>query len=83
MQVKATGLQWRSLDLVLMGVLKVRPSGRVRAMARFTSAKSCQMFVSIPAWIHNHFNLERQLYNGEQFKSNRAAALNEWRQRAR
>jgi putative transposase len=52
-------------------------------MARFTSAKSCQMFVSIPAWIHNHFNLERQLYNGEQFKSNRAAALNEWRQRAR
>jgi hypothetical protein len=37
-----------------------------------------QMFVSI----HSHFNLERDLYNRELFKSNRAVALNEWRRLA-
>jgi putative transposase len=49
-------------------------------MARFRSVKSLQMFVSIHASIYNHFNLERHLYNREQFKSNRTVALNEWRQ---
>jgi hypothetical protein len=49
-------------------------------MARFASAQSLQVFVSMHASIHNHFNLERHLYNREQFKSNRAVALNEWQQ---
>jgi putative transposase len=48
-------------------------------MAQFRSAKSLQMFVSIHASIHNHFNLVRHLYNREQFKSEGAVALNEWR----
>ena len=36
---------------------------RERAMVRFTSAKSLQMFVSIHASIHNHFNLVRHICN--------------------
>jgi putative transposase len=53
-----------------------------RAMARFRSAKSLQMLVSLHASIYNHFNLERHLYNRQQFKSYRTVALNEWRQLA-
>ena len=34
------------------------------------------------ASIHNHFNQERHLYNRENFKLNRSAALAEWRQLA-
>lgn len=52
---------------------------RERAMARFRSAKSLQMFTSIHASIHNHFNLERHLYSRQLFKSNRTTAMNEWR----
>ena len=55
---------------------------RERAMAKFRSAKSLQKFASIHASVHNHFNQERHLYNRENFKFNRSAALVEWRQLA-
>ena len=55
---------------------------RERAMAKFRSAKSLQKFASIHASVHNHFNQERHLYNRENFKLNRSAALVEWRQLA-
>ncbi len=55
---------------------------RERAMAKFRSAKSLQKFASIHASVHNHFNQERHLYNRENFKLNRSAALAEWRQLA-
>ncbi len=51
-------------------------------MAKFRSYKSLQKYVSIHSSIHNHFNLERHLYNRESFKSNREEALAEWRQLA-
>jgi putative transposase len=50
---------------------------RERAMAKFRSAKSLQKFASIHASVHNHFNQERHLYNRENFKLNRSAALAE------
>ena len=53
---------------------------RARAMARFRSARSLQKFAAIHASIHNHFNQERHLYNRQDFKLNRTAALAEWRQ---
>ena len=55
---------------------------RERAMAKFRNAKSLQKFASIHASVHNHFNQERHLYNRENFKLNRTAALVEWRQLA-
>ncbi len=55
---------------------------RERAMAKFRSAKSLQKFASIHSSVHNHFNQERHLYNRENFKLNRSAALAEWRQLA-
>ena len=55
---------------------------RERAMAKFRSAKSLQKFASIHASVHNHFNQERHLYNRENFRLNRSAALAEWRQLA-
>jgi putative transposase len=55
---------------------------RERAMAKFRSEKSLQKFVSIHSSVHNHFNQERHLYNRENFKFNRSAALAEWRQLA-
>ncbi len=55
---------------------------RERAMAKFRSAKSLQKFASIHSSVHNHFNQERHLYNRENFKLNRFAALEEWRQLA-
>ena len=55
---------------------------RERAMAKFRSVKSLQKFASIHASVHNHFNQERHLYNRENFKLNRTAALSEWRQLA-
>ncbi len=48
-------------------------------MARFRSAKSLQMIVSMHASVHNHINLERHLYNCQSVKLNRDAALAEWR----
>ena len=55
---------------------------RERAMAKFRSAKSLQRFAAVHASIHNHFNQERHLYNRENFKLNRSAAMAEWRQLA-
>ena len=55
---------------------------RERAMAKFRSAKSLQKFASIHASVHNLFNQERHLYNRENFRLNRSAALIEWRQLA-
>ncbi len=55
---------------------------RERAMAKFRSAKSLQKFAAVHAWVYNHFNQERHLYNRENFKLNRSAALAEWRQLA-
>jgi putative transposase len=53
---------------------------RERAMLRFRRMRSLQKFVSVHASVHNHFNQERHLYSRDNFKSNRAAALAEWRQ---
>tara|TARA_B100000315_G_C14482981_1_gene543803 strand:+ start:268 stop:966 length:699 start_codon:yes stop_codon:yes gene_type:complete len=55
---------------------------RERAMAKFRSVKSLQKFAAVHASVHNHFNLERHLYNRENFKINRSAVLAEWRQLA-
>ena len=55
---------------------------RERAMAKFRSAKSLQKFVSIHSSVQNHFNQERHLYGRQDFKRNRSAALDEWRQLA-
>ena len=55
---------------------------REGAMARFTDIKTLQKFAAAHASIHNHFNQERHLYNRENFKLNRSAALAEWRQLA-
>ena len=53
---------------------------RERAMLRFRQMKSLQKFSAVHSSVHNHFNLERHLYNRENFKLNRAVALTEWRQ---
>ena len=55
---------------------------RERAMAKFRSAKSLQKFAAVHASVYNHFNQARHLYNRENFKLNRSAALAEWRQLA-
>ena len=55
---------------------------RERAMAKFRSPATLQKFAAIHASVHNHFNQERHLYNRENFKLNRSAALAEWRQLA-
>ena len=55
---------------------------REGAMAKFSSAKSLQKFVSIHSSIHNHFNQHRHLTPRETFKQNRSAALVEWCQLA-
>ena len=52
---------------------------REGAMARFRDIKTLQKFAAAHASIHNHFNQERHLYNRENFKLNRSAALAEWR----
>ncbi len=51
-------------------------------MAKFRDVKTLQKFASVHASIYNHFNLERHLTHRDKFKSNRAAALAEWRQLA-
>ena len=55
---------------------------REGAMARFRDIKTLKKFAAAHASIHNHFNQERHLYNRENFKLNRFAALTEWRQLA-
>jgi len=51
-------------------------------MAKFRNAKSLQKFTSVHASFNNYFNQERYLYDRQNFKLNRTAALAEWRQLA-
>ena len=53
---------------------------RERAMQRFRSMGCLQKFAAVHASVHNHFNQERALYSRDNFKLNRNAALDEWRQ---
>jgi len=53
---------------------------RERAMAKFRSPATLQKFAAVHASVHNHFNQERHLYSRHDFKPNRSAALDEWRQ---
>jgi putative transposase len=53
---------------------------RELAMQRFRSMRSLHKFASVHASFHNHFNQQRHLYSRCNFKLNRTAALNEWRQ---
>jgi putative transposase len=53
---------------------------RERAMQRFRSMGFLQKFAAVHASVHNHFNQERALYSRDNFKLNRNAALDEWRQ---
>ena len=66
--------------MTCMDALISRAQGCAGAMAKFRLTKSLQLFVSIHASVHNHFNLERHLYNRQTFKLNRNVALAEWRQ---
>ena len=50
--------------------------------SRFRDIKTLQQFAAAHASIHNHFNQECHLYNRENFKLKRSAALAEWRQLA-
>ena len=52
---------------------------RERAMLRFRRMRSLQKFASVHASVCNHFNQERSLSKRNDFKLNRAAALDEWR----
>ena len=52
---------------------------RERAMLRFRRTRTLQKFVSVHASVHNHFNQERHLNSRANFKTNRTAALAEWR----
>ncbi len=53
---------------------------RERAMLRFRQMRGLQRFAAVHPSVHNHFNQERHLYSNHNFKLNRTAALNEWRQ---
>lgn len=55
---------------------------RERAMLRFRQMRSLQKFAAVHSSVLNHFNLERHLYSRENFKTNRDAALAEWRKLA-
>lgn len=52
---------------------------RERAMLRFRRIRSLQKFAAVHASVSNHFNQERSLSSRDIFKTNRAAALVEWR----
>jgi putative transposase len=52
---------------------------REPATLRFRRMQSLQKFVAVHASVLNHFNQERSLYSRSNFKTNRAAALAEWR----
>jgi putative transposase len=49
-------------------------------MQRFRRVRSLQIFASIHASVTNHFSTDRDLTTRPIFKTNRAAALAEWRQ---
>ncbi|CUH40865.1 Transposase IS66 family protein [Jannaschia seosinensis] len=52
---------------------------RERAMQRFRRMRSLQKFAAVHASVSNHFNQQRSLSSRDIFKTNRAAALAEWR----
>jgi putative transposase len=52
---------------------------RERAMIRFRRMKTLQMFASVHASLHNHFNQERHLVDRQTYRERRSAALAEWR----
>jgi putative transposase len=52
---------------------------RGHAMLKFRHMRSLQKFVSIHSSVHNHFNHDRHLSSREDFKSQRTAAIAEWR----
>ena len=52
---------------------------RERAMLRFRRMRSLQKFASVHASVSNHFNQDRSLSSRDIFKTNRSAALVEWR----
>ncbi len=49
-------------------------------MLRFRRMRSLQKFAAVHSSVLNLFNQERHLYSRTNFKLNRAAALDEWRQ---
>jgi len=53
---------------------------RERAMLRFRRMRSLQIFAAVHASVYNLFNHERHLSSRRNFKINRTAALEEWRQ---
>lgn len=56
---------------------------RERAMLRFRRMKTLQKFASVHANVHNHFNLERHLFDRQIFRERHSAALAEWQSLAR
>ncbi len=52
---------------------------RERAMIRFRGMHTLQKFSAVHASFHNHFNQDRHLTGGHQFKAHRSAAPAEWR----
>ena len=52
---------------------------RERAMLRFRRMRSLQKFAAVHASVSNLFNTDRSLSSRDIFKTNRAAALAEWR----
>jgi putative transposase len=52
---------------------------RERAMLRFRRMRTLQKFASVHASVFNHFDQDRSLSSRTNFKTNRAAALAEWR----
>ena len=53
---------------------------RERAMLRFRRMRTLQKFAAVHASVCNHFNQERSLNTRANVKTNRTAALAEWRQ---
>ena len=49
-------------------------------MAKFGDIKTRQMFISVHAPIHNHFNPDRHRNLRDIFKQTRSSALTEWRE---
>ena len=52
---------------------------RERAMLRFRRMHTRQKFSSVHASVHNHFNHERHLISRQDYKTQRTAALADWR----
>jgi putative transposase len=48
-------------------------------MQRFRRVQSLEKLVAVHALVHNIFNTERSLSSRPVYKTNRAAALAEWR----